>query len=134
MRFIVDTEKCTECGRCAMACSLIKIGRIQPSEARIEVKRRWPGPPEINVCRFEECPDHPCVEECPFDAIKITDGKVMIIADECTGCTNCAAVCPFKAIKMNSQENIAFKCDLCGGNPACVPECVTGALRWEDEE
>jgi len=27
------------------------------------------------------------------------------------------------------NEEPAYKCDFCGGEPACVPECVTEALR-----
>jgi Fe-S-cluster-containing dehydrogenase component len=37
--------------------------------------------------------------------------------------------CPFAAIWMEENtSNVAYKCDFCGGSPACVPECVTGAL------
>jgi len=36
--------------------------------------------------------------------------------------------CPHQAIRLDGEER-AFKCDFCGGQPACVPECVTQALR-----
>ncbi len=134
MRFIVDPEKCTECGRCTLVCSLTKEGRIQPLEARIRIERRWPDVPKIAVCRFEDCPDHPCVDTCPFNAIHIIDGKVLISEEECTGCTLCVAACPYDAIWMNKAVGKAVKCDLCGGNPACVPECVTDALIYIGEE
>lgn len=133
MRFIVDTEKCTECGRCTTVCSLTKVGRIQPLSARIRITRRWPETPLVAVCRFEDCPGNPCIESCPFDAIKIIDNKVQIIEDECRGCGECLVVCSFNAIKMNDDFAKAFKCDLCGGAPACVSECVTGALVWAEE-
>jgi len=128
-RFLVDLEKCTECGRCVQACSLEKAGRIQPLEARIAIKRLWPEPPEIEVCRFEECPGQPCIASCPFDAITSVDGKVFINRETCKGCTKCIAACPFHAIRM--VAGLAVKCDLCGGEPACVVECVTGALTFK---
>ncbi|MBI9106569.1 MAG: 4Fe-4S dicluster domain-containing protein [Spirochaetales bacterium] len=133
MRLKVDTEKCTECGRCTTICSLTKVGRIQPLAARIRITRRWPETPLIAVCRFEDCLGNPCIESCPFDAIRIINGKVEIIEDECQGCAECVAVCPYGAIKMNDQSQKAFKCDLCGGSPACVAECVTGAIIWVEE-
>lgn len=133
MHLIVDTEKCTECGRCATACSLAKEGRIQPLSARIRITRRWPETPLIAVCRFEDCEGNPCIESCPFDAIKIIDGKVQIIEEDCRGCSKCVKVCPYNAIRMAAETKKAFKCDLCGGEPACVPECVTGALSWVEE-
>jgi anaerobic carbon-monoxide dehydrogenase iron sulfur subunit len=128
MRFTVDPNTCTECGRCIMACSLAKTGRIQPQESRISIVRCWPEVPEIKVCRFEDCPEHPCIEACQFDAINIVDGKVLISDELCRGCKLCVPACPYNAITMNNKK--AVKCDLCGGNPACVAECVTSALTY----
>ncbi len=129
----VDPEKCTECGRCTAICSLVKTGRIQPQAARIHIERQWPEIPVIAVCRFENCPEHPCIEACPFDAIEIINGNVQIIEDKCRGCTKCVKVCPFGAIQMDKDSRIALKCDLCGGSPACVPECVTEALTYSED-
>ncbi len=133
MRFLVDPEKCTECGRCTIACSIVKEGRIQPLKARIMIERRWPDVPKIAVCRFEDCDGHPCVASCPFGAIDVVDGKIFISEEECTGCKICVSACPYDAIWMNEDRGKAVKCDLCGGNPACVPECVTGALKFIGE-
>jgi anaerobic carbon-monoxide dehydrogenase iron sulfur subunit len=130
MRFIVEPEKCTECGRCTLVCSIEKSGRIHPQKARIQIERRWPDVPKIAVCRFEDCDGHPCVEACPVEAIHVEDGKIFIYEEECTGCTICVESCPYDAIWMNDDTDKAVKCDLCGGNPACVPECVTHALKY----
>jgi carbon-monoxide dehydrogenase iron sulfur subunit len=127
-RFLVDPTKCTECNRCVMACSLEKLGVVQPQEARIKINRQWPEPPLMEVCIFEECPGQPCIASCPFGAIEGVDGKVFIIADLCKGCTKCIAACPSHAIRMVGQ--LAVKCDLCGGTPACIAECVTNALTF----
>ena len=32
----------------------------------------------------------------------------------------------------NPDTHKAFKCDLCGGDPACVKSCPTGALEYVD--
>lgn len=133
MRFLVDPEKCTECGRCTIVCSIVKEGRIEPLKARIMIERRWPDVPKIAVCRFEDCDGHPCVDSCPVGAISVDSGKIFISEEECTGCEICVSACPYDAIRMNDDIGKAVKCDLCGGNPACVPECVTDALRYIGE-
>ena len=38
-----------------------------------------------------------CVTACPFDAIKVVDGKAEVM-DNCTSCGTCIAKCPFNAI------------------------------------
>ena len=129
----VDPEKCTECGRCTTVCSLTKTGRIQPLSARIHIERRWPEVPAISVCRFEDCEGHPCIESCPFDAISSKGGIVLIDDEKCRGCTKCVEACPYGAIHMEKELKLAVKCDLCGGDPACVPECVTGALSYTED-
>ncbi|MCK4963387.1 MAG: hypothetical protein KAS19_12910, partial [Anaerolineales bacterium] len=37
---------CTECERCMAACTLVKLGKIQPGQARIDIVKSWPGLPE----------------------------------------------------------------------------------------
>lgn len=133
MRFEVDPGKCTECGRCTTVCSLEKAGRIQPLAARIGIGRRWPEVPLIRVCRFESCPDHPCIDSCPFEAFSIREGKVLINEADCRGCRECLDACPYQAITFMENRNVAVKCDLCDGSPACVSECVTEALVWREE-
>ena len=128
--FDIDANLCTECLRCLAACSLTKLGRVQLPLARIAVKRQWPELPEIQVCRFDDCPDQPCIDSCPVEAIsRDSQGYVLIDRDTCTGCRNCVEACPYSAIWMEADgSEVAYKCDFCGGSPACVRECVTGAL------
>jgi Fe-S-cluster-containing dehydrogenase component len=130
--FDIDPNLCTECLRCTAACSLVKLGWVQPALARIRIQRQWPELPCIQVCRFDDCRDQPCIDSCPVEAISRTpEGFVLIDRDTCTGCRACVEVCPYRAIWMDEAgngEDFAYKCDYCGGSPACVPECVTGAL------
>jgi carbon-monoxide dehydrogenase iron sulfur subunit len=126
--FVVDVGRCTECKRCMIACSLVKSGVVRMGVSRIDVRPHWPEAPEIRVCRFEDCEGQPCIESCPVAAISNVDGVVLIDRETCIGCGACAAVCPYRAIRLENGK--AFKCDLCGGDPACVRECVTGAIRY----
>ena len=125
--FDIDAQKCTECERCMMACSLVKLGYIRLKGVRITIRRQWPELPGINVCRFDDCEEQPCIGACPADAITKRDGMVLIDRDACTGCEDCVEACPYQAIRMDDEE-LANKCDFCGGVPACVKECVTEAL------
>jgi len=81
------------------------------------------------------CTDPPCVEACPAEAIyKRTDGLVLIDKETCTGCEACIETCPYDAICIDVNQEIAQKCTLCehlidqGHQPACVAACNGGAL------
>jgi Fe-S-cluster-containing dehydrogenase component len=126
--FVIDPEKCTECERCMIACSLVKTGLVRLPDSRIAIERRWPETPALQVCRFGGCPGQPCIASCPAEAIACRDGYVLIDREACTGCGACLEACPFQAIRLD-EELKAFKCDFCAGEPACVPECATQALR-----
>ena len=45
-----------------------------------------------------------CVKVCPFDAIKMEDGKAVIDYDKCTNCGACEASCKFEAILVEREE------------------------------
>ena len=124
--FAFDFEKCTECKRCMSACSIVKTGVVQMQQSRIVIDRRWPELPDIRVCRFDDCEGHPCIAACPVEAITDQAGVVLIDPEICTGCGACVEECPFDAIGM--IDDVAVKCDFCGGRPECVTACVTVAI------
>jgi Fe-S-cluster-containing dehydrogenase component len=130
MGLAIDIERCTECRRCMIACSLAKSGDVRMRSSRIDIRPNWPDAPEIRVCRFEDCAGQPCLEACPVGAIRVERGVVLIDAERCTGCGACESVCPYRAISL--EDGTARKCDLCGGEPACVGECVTEALQYRE--
>jgi len=130
-KIIILKDKCVGCRSCEFICSLEHIGSYAPWLSRIKVKRNEElclAVPE--TCR--NCEDALCMEACPVGAIKISQNTGIPIVDEaeCTGCRLCIDVCPFRVIWFDESRNIAYKCDLCDGNPKCVEVCPTDALIY----
>lgn len=120
-------EQCTGCGRCQASCSAMHEGVFAPSLARLGVEN-FPliGRSVPSVCFHCANPD--CLAACPEGAISHDEtGTVLVHADKCTGCGACAEACPWGQIRLGATGT-AVKCDLCGGEPACVTECHAGAL------
>jgi Fe-S-cluster-containing dehydrogenase component len=42
--------------------------------------------------------------------------------------------CPFGVVALHPETGLAIICDLCGGDPACVKRCATGAIAYEPVE
>jgi Fe-S-cluster-containing hydrogenase component 2 len=122
-----NPELCTGCNRCVYVCSAIKEGLFQPTKARIHINN-FPlrGYSVPSVCFH--CPKPDCMNACPEGAItKDDDGIVLVNAEKCNGCGDCVDACTYGMIEMGTDD-IAFKCDYCGGDPACVKECEPGAI------
>lgn len=130
----VDPSKCTGCRSCEIACSFKKLRECNPSRARIHViSDRVQGINLPLVC--QQCRDAPCMKACPTHAIyedKKTHANV-VDENKCIGCRQCVLACPFGAIDVYLDLGHSFKCDLCGGNPACVEACEEGALTFVEE-
>ena len=49
----------------------------------------------------------------------------MLVVDEdkCTNCGECYEVCPTDVIHQHPDREVAFKCDLCDGEPQCIAFC-----------
>ena len=88
------------------------------------------------VCMHCEDPIAPCAEVCPADAILVTaDGVVQEASKErCIGCANCVHACPFGVPKLDVEEKLQYKCNLCydrtsvGLAPMCATVCPTGSV------
>lgn len=136
MAVIHDPALCAGCKRCETACSTMREGAAQPSRSRVYIDRRyqenlWTDGQFIGeTCR--QCEDAPCLHACPLGAIKVDKKTKARYVDlkVCEGLGNCERACPFDMVNYFEDERKARKCDLCGGDPACVKQCPTTALRY----
>ena len=73
---------------------------------------------------------------CPVNAIAVNadTGAKVVLDPVCVGCGLCAIACPYGTMFYNPTTAKAFKCNLCGGDPACVHACPTQAILYEAVE
>ena len=130
---MVIPNRCTGCSRCVYACSAVKEGMFMPSKARMHVNNfSHQGYSVPNVCH--QCPKAACIEGCPIGAIFKSDrGVVVLDAKKCDGCGQCVDACPYGMIEQYAS-GIAYKCDLCNGDPICAAECHYGALVFKESD
>ncbi len=120
---LVDPNKCTGCRVCELACSFKHEGLFQPSLSRIRVvKIEERGVNNPISCL--DCSKMLCMDACPTGACQ----PFRVDQAVCIGCRECVAACPFGAMDYHPIQRVAFKCDLCGGDPECVKYCIPGAL------
>ena len=50
-----------------------------------------------------------CVEACPFNALSITEGDLIVDEIACRGCGVCAATCKSKSITLRYFRDIAYE-------------------------
>jgi Fe-S-cluster-containing hydrogenase component 2 len=69
------------------------------------------------------------------EAIAISPVVAKVVNDaQCVGCKLCTIACPYGTIFYDAERGKAFKCDLCGGNPACAAACPTQAIVYVEDE
>ena len=139
---LVDLDRCIGCHSCSVSCKTendVPLGNFrmrvryleQPDDAKITFAPM--------ICM--QCVDAPCLKACPSKAIKKgVDGRILIDEAKCDLEEECVTACPYGAIFINIEKEVAEKCDLCqhrtdvGLDPACVDNCPTDALIFGDLE
>jgi len=70
--------------------------------------------------------------------VREPDGRVVVDKGSCLADGACIKACPYGAIYIDPQEQVADKCDFCrdrtdvGLDPACVNACPTDTLKFVD--
>jgi carbon-monoxide dehydrogenase iron sulfur subunit len=127
----VSINNCTGCQSCVVTCSLVKDKVFSKKKSMISILKdesRCLGIPMI----CEHCETPACIDVCPVDAISKDPetGIVRVDSELCTGCELCRPACPFGEEIIKMSGGVAVKCDLCGGEPACVEVCQQKALQY----
>ncbi len=129
-------RNCSGCRLCELVCSeKHHAGLTHPrkSRVRVEIEHRE----NKNVPRVcTQCAEHPCLDSCPAEAIGLSPSlKIPVVdAEACTGCRSCVDACPYGLMYFDEEANLALKCDLCGGDPECVKNCLEGAISFVPRE
>ena len=140
---MISAKKCTGCHMCELGCSAFHEAGFRPSVARLYADVN----PTTAVIKGHTCLQTACAkcqEVCPEDAIvtkqitvkpsgefaskeKLGESVVglVLVVDEqkCTNCGDCYDVCPYDVIHEHPDRKVAFKCDLCDGDPQCITFC-----------
>jgi Fe-S-cluster-containing dehydrogenase component len=129
-QLFANPDLCTGCNRCTYICSATKEGKFIPAQARIHINNfPFKGYSVPSLCF--QCPKADCLEACPTAALYRDEaGTVLVDPAKCTGCGACVDGCTYGMIELNTK-GIAYKCDLCGGDPVCAKHCEPGALTFE---
>jgi Fe-S-cluster-containing hydrogenase component 2 len=133
MIYRVTTQLCIACGKCELACAFAHGSEGKPAASRIHIFRRGPEKGTPVVCL--QCHDAACVAVCPTRALARSEptGAIEMVRERCIQCRMCVAACPFGNMLWDETYHCVQKCDLCGGDPKCVPFCPTRALAYVPE-
>ncbi len=128
----INTDKCTGCRSCEMACSAFhatpRYSITNPDRAR------------IHVFRNELMDEYVPVYASEFTQARCNGRQVHTIAGkEYSICTFCGASCPSRDIFKEPDSGLPLKCDLCESDPPleepmCVQVCEPGCLTYEERE
>lgn len=129
---VIFKEDCCGCHACEVACKQEHGLGTGPRLIRVIEKS-----PDFIPIYCHHCADAPCGKACPVGAISRNGrGIVLIDEEECIGCKECVAACPFGAMQFDESREIAVKCDLClnrlegGMVPACAAACPTRCIFY----
>ncbi|UCC48203.1 MAG: dimethyl sulfoxide reductase anchor subunit [Gemmatimonadota bacterium] len=139
--FIFDTNRCTGCDACRLACTIENELRPDLSWRCVETfnPRHHPAAPVYHISlACNHCVDPVCMYACPALAYSRDATTRVVLLDDrkCMGCSYCAWACPYDAPVLDRVRGVMTKCTLCahrlelGLKPACSALCPTGALDF----
>jgi len=160
--FFIDTERCTACRACQVACkqwhnlpaektrnrgtfqnppdlSFMTYKLVRMKEVVIDGQLRWLFLPE--QCRH--CIDPPCLQTADDEAAIYKDektGAVIFTANtKSLDADEIIESCPYN-IPRKAADGTLAKCDMCNDRvtngllPACVQACPSGAMNFGERE
>lgn len=142
--FLVDLDKCIGCYACQIGCKDEHCGNewLPYAKSQPDIGQFWlhlyekerGARPHVKVTYIpvmcQHCEDAPCMKVCSDNAFRRRDdGLIILDPDKCTGCGKCVEACPYEAVFLNEELNIAQKCTGCahlldGDHPISVPRCM----------
>ena len=147
--FYFDSERCTGCKTCELACKDYKDLGTDVNFRRIYEYTGGNWSQLEDGCWHQDvfayymsiscnhCSDPACTKVCPTGAMhKNEDGFVIVNEETCIGCRYCHMACPYDAPQYDAQKGHMTKCDGCysrvkaGQKPICVDACPLRALDF----
>lgn len=125
-------DRCDGCGECETACARAKSGTGDVRHSRIRILGGGGADKGFELALCRQCADPKCVLNCPAGALIRDDeeGNIPWDGDKCVDCLLCTVGCAYGGITFNPETARVMKCDMCGGDPACVKACPKGALEF----
>lgn len=103
---MVVPERCTGCSLCAAACPKQLIAMVPvKKQASVLCSSCDKGNVLGKVCSAGCIGCMKCEKTCHYGAIRVQDFLASVDPQKCTGCGECAAVCPRHVIVMGGTEN-----------------------------
>lgn len=147
--FYFDSDRCTGCKTCELACKDYKDLGTDVNFRRIYEYTGGTWNQQSDGCWHQDvfayymsiscnhCADPACTKVCPTGAMhKNADGFVIVNEEICIGCRYCHMACPYDAPQYDAQKGHMTKCDGCysrvksGQKPICVDACPLRALDF----
>jgi menaquinone reductase, iron-sulfur cluster-binding subunit len=119
---VIDLDRCTGCGSCAMACAVENNVPPAPEGSddrkgltwlrvyRVENGKSFPDAGTAYVpISCQHCQDEtPCVTVCPQNAVELDRGTGIVdqVPERCLGCRYCMTACPYHARYFNWTDPV----------------------------
>ena len=139
---LIDLRTCIGCHACSVACKAefdVPLGVFRDTVRYAESGSYPSAKRHFIPVLCNHCEDAPCLNACPTAAItRLKDGQVVINEGDCNVNRYCMAACPYGAIYIDPERNVAQKCTFCdhrtaqGLKPACVEACPTRCRIFGD--
>jgi len=139
---LIDLRTCIGCHACSVACKAefeVPLGVFRDTVKYVEEGKYPKATRHFIPVLCNHCEEAPCLKACPTGAIiRVENGEVVINKGDCNVNRFCMAACPYGAIYIDPEEQVAQKCTFCehrtaqGMQPACVDACPTRCRIFGD--